>query len=96
MEDFLLLDSIHPGYLARQALFPDRFPPRRSSITSRVQFKPTKNWWYGLSGESFNLGLKSIIVGIVDRVDVLNVLNVAFGNVEKIKGYLILDCFRKR
>ena len=31
-------------------------------------------WWYGLSGESSNLGLKSIIVGIVDRVDVLNKL----------------------
>ena len=46
-------------------------------------------WWYGLSGESLNLGLKSIIVGIVDRVD-------AFGNVEEIKGYLILGCFRKR
>ena len=31
-------------------------------------------WWYGLSGESLNLGLKSIIVGIVDRVDVLDYL----------------------
>ena len=31
-------------------------------------------WWCGLSGESLNLGLKSITVGIVDRVDELNCL----------------------
>ena len=57
-------------------------------------------WWYGLSGESLNLGLKSIIVGIVDRVDVLNYLiilgKLCIWECRKIKGYLILGCFRKR
>jgi len=41
--DFLLMDTIHPGFFARRALFPDSFPSRKSTVASRVQFKPIKN-----------------------------------------------------